>query len=139
MVDCSSPDLLPEAAENLSEVMNIDQLSSLPLVILCHKCDLIKKIAPERVLRKDDIEERLGSVTFDKNLRGVFETSSFEGEGIKLALTAIVEAVVAQEISRRREKAVERMEYYARMRRAQSEAEQAVREEELQECDLESA
>ena len=39
VVDCASPEKLPEAAEAVAEVMSIGALSGLPLVVFCNKCD----------------------------------------------------------------------------------------------------
>ena len=140
VIDCSDSRRLSEAIDCLAEeVMGIRQLTGLPLVVLCHKSDLARRTAD--VIKTGHIEDRLREERFSAagNVLGVFATSSFESSGVATAIRALASAIVAGEMSKRRVKAVERLEYEARMRRAQSDAEQAVRDEVLQECEIEPA
>ena len=92
VVDCASPEKLPEAAEALAEVMSIGALSCLPLVVFCNKCDLRSDDSGTDTLSLEEVEAALGKRRRNLGtLMGVFDTSSFESEGIEAALDTLVQ------------------------------------------------
>ena len=93
VVDCASPEKLPEAAEAAAEVMSIGALSGLPLVVFCNKCDRPSdETGTEDTLSLDEVEAALSKRRRNLGtLMGVFDTSSFEAEGIEAALDSLVQ------------------------------------------------
>ena len=95
VVDCAAPEKLSEAADAVAEVMSIGTLSGLPLVVFCNKCDRRRQGDDEtetETLSLEEIEAALSPRR--KNLgtlMGVFDTSSFESEGIQVALDSLVQ------------------------------------------------
>ena len=91
VVDCASPEKLPEAAEAVAEVMSIGALSGLPLVVFCNKCDRRRDETGTDNLSLEEVEAALSKRRRNLGtLMGVFDTSSFESEGIEAALDSLV-------------------------------------------------
>ena len=97
VVDCASPEKLPEAAEAAAEVMSIGALSGLPLVVFCNKCDRRRgdqggDETGTDTLSLEEVEAALSKRRRNLGtLMGVFDTSSFEAEGIEAALDSLVQ------------------------------------------------
>jgi hypothetical protein len=111
--------------------MNFDQLANLPIAVFCHKSDLRGK--QENALSKEDIGSRLRGADYD--LTGVYETSSFEPEGIESALASIIDRMVELQRKGRQLRLQHSTEDVASLRIAEKEAEDAVLEEVKMQCE----
>ena len=95
VVDCAAPEKLSEAADAVAEVMSIGTLSGLPLVVFCNKCDRRRQGDDETETETLSLEEVEAALSPRRKnlgtLMGVFDTSSFESEGIQVALDSLVQ------------------------------------------------
>ena len=72
--------------------MPIELHPSLPLVVFCNKCDLRSGETGTDTLSLEEVEAALSKRRRNlATLMGVFDTSSFESEGIEAALESLVQ------------------------------------------------
>ena len=100
-MECTAPEKLAEAAEAVVEVMNIGALSGLPLIVFCNKCD--RRGDEHETLSRQEVEAALNRKGGKwGTLMGVFDTSSFESDGVEAALDSLVQKLVEQHKQRRK-------------------------------------
>ena len=103
VIDCAAPEKLQDSAEAVVEVMSIGTLSGLPLVVFCNKCDRRGDEKGTETLSLEEVEAALNLKRGNLGtLMGVYDTSSFESDGIEAALDSLVQKLVEQHKQRRR-------------------------------------